>query len=365
MLCFLSVAEKKFVNFHKHETFPLVFCKISVMVYTTLYSRKLEGFDLGVVVVIALFKLEMITLSQFFLKKSNLLSYHLISIIHPFMHCSFDFLVVSAMAFYFTFLGARGNTGPTSTAGYKRTPLEGTVTLNKGIQIWTVPFTARYSFTVAGASGGMGYQPGGNGAIVSGIVRLFKGTVLHLLVGQKGLKGSSAAGGGGGTFVVFSNNTLFAAAGGGGGGGGQITSKVGDDGRKGTNGSVYGGVNGLGGKVCADELNYAGGGGGFRGDGKCAFNITCVSPRSCKEAGFSYLSGGVGGKGDGNGGFGGGGAAYNAFGGGGGGYSGGGVFATSFGSRSGGGGSFGNGAPLSSSGVSHSSGDGYVLFRYP
>lgn len=69
MLCFLSVAEKKFVNFHKHETFPLVFCKISVMVYTTLYSRKLEGFDLGVVVVIALFKLEMITLSQFFLKK--------------------------------------------------------------------------------------------------------------------------------------------------------------------------------------------------------------------------------------------------------------------------------------------------------
>ena len=69
MLCFLSVAEKKFVNFHKHETYPLVFCKISVMVYTTLYGRKLEGFDLGVVVVIALFKLEMITLSQFFFKK--------------------------------------------------------------------------------------------------------------------------------------------------------------------------------------------------------------------------------------------------------------------------------------------------------
>ncbi|PFX27957.1 hypothetical protein AWC38_SpisGene7294 [Stylophora pistillata] len=270
-----------------------------------------------------------------------------------------------AMEFLFTSLGAQGNTGPTSTAGYKHTPLQGTVTLNKGIQIWTVPFTARYCVTVVGASGGNGLEPGGKGAIVSGIVRLIKGTVLHLLIGQKGVKGSSAAGGGGGTFVVFSNNTLIAAAGGGGGGGGQITSKVGDDGQKGRKGSNYGGVNGLGGKVCANESNNAGGGGGFRGDGKCSLNITCVSPRSCKEAGMSYLNGGVGGEGNGNGGFGGGGAAFKDFAGGGGGYSGGGVHATSFASRTGGGGSFDDGVPVSSSGVSHNSADGYVSFRYP
>ena len=66
--------------------------------------------------------------------------------------------------------------------------------------------------TVAGSSAG---GSGGHGAIVTGAVRLTKGTVLHLLIGQKGLKESSATGGGGGTFVVFSDDTLLAAAGGG------------------------------------------------------------------------------------------------------------------------------------------------------
>lgn len=120
----------------------------------------------------------------------------------------------------------------------------------------------------------------------------------------------------------------------------------------------------MGGKVCVDELNYVGGGGGFRGDGKCVFNIICVFFWLCKEVGFLYLNGGVGGKGDGNGGFGGGGVVYNDFGGGGGGYFGGGVYVILFGLWLGGGGFFGNGVFLLSSGVLYSSGDGYVLFRY-
>lgn len=230
---------------------------------------------------------------------------------------------------------------------------------------------------MAGASGGDAHYPGGKGAIVSGVVRLTKGTVLHILIGQTGLKGivgaggsaggggggggGGGAGGGGGTFVVFSNSTLLAVAGGGGGGGRQITSKEGDNAQTSRNGSVYGGVNGLGGSVCADEINAAGGGGGFNGDGKCSFKITCTYPRSCNEAGLSYLNGGLGGNGNGNGGFGGGGAAYNDFPGGGGGYSGGGVYASSFGAQAGGGGSFDLGGVKPSHALNGA--DGYVIIR--
>ena len=221
------------------------------------------------------------------------------------------------------------------------TSLQRTVTLDKGIQIWTVPFTALFTLTLAGASGGQSFSSGGRGVIVTGVVQLTKGTVLHLLIGQTGLKGTSGAGGGGGTFVVFSNNALLAAAGGGGGGGGQITSENGDNGQTSRNGSVYGGVNGLGGSVCATEENNAGGGGGFKGDGKCSRDVGCtLIAHPCNETGHAYLNGGLGGNGNGVGGFGGGGAAYNFFGGDGGGYSGGGVHATQFGWKSGGGGSY-------------------------
>ena len=256
-----------------------------------------------------------------------------------------------------------GNSGPVSTAGYANTSLRGAVTLNKGIQIWTVPFTALYTMTVAGSSAGDAFSSGGSGAIVSGAVRLTKGTVLHLLIGQKGLiKESSGTGGGGGTFVVFDNDTLLAAAGGGGGGGRQITSGKGSDGQKGTNGSVYGGENGLGGHVCAHEKNSAGGGGGFKGNGKCSYSISCTLPRKCLQAGKSYLEGGLGGTGNGTGGFGGGGAAYNKFPGGGGGYSGGGVNVTSYGAKGGGGGSFFTGELQASNQVNTD--DGYVLIDF-
>ncbi len=253
-----------------------------------------------------------------------------------------------------------GNSGPVSTAGYANTSLHGIVTLNQGIQIWTVPFTALYTITVAGASGGGTlFSKGGHGAIISGVVRLSKGIKLHLLIGQKGLRGGSGAGGGGGTFVVFSDNTVLAVAGDGGGGGGHITAENGANGSTSRNGSVYGGANGLGGSVCATELNDAGGGGGFKGNGKCSFNITCTYPRSCDQAGKSFLNGGLGGTGNGVGGFGGGGAAYKLFPGGGGGYSGGGVYASSFGPKGGGGGSYYTGELKPSNEVNAA--DGYAL----
>ena len=269
-----------------------------------------------------------------------------------------------ALSFRFTTLGMQGNTGPISTSGYANTSLHGTVTLHQGIQIWTVPFTALYTLTVAGAAGGDSaiFSQGGHGAIISGLVRLTEGTKIHLLIGQQGLKGTSGAGGGGGTFVVFSDNTLLAVAGGGGGGGGHLTAMNGDNGQASRNGSVHGGANGLGGSVCANEKNDAGGGGGFKGNGKCSYKITCTYPRTCNQAGMSYLNGGVGGTGNGTGGFGGGGAAYNYFPGGGGGYSGGGVHASSFGAKGGGGGSYYTGSliPINES----STADGYVLIDF-
>ena len=258
----------------------------------------------------------------------------------------------------------QGNSGPTSTTGYTNTTLQGTVTLDNGKQIWTVPLTAKYSLTVAGASGGDAFSPGGNGTVISGEVRLVKGTQLRLLIGQKGVKGTSGAGGGGGTFVIDStNNTLLAAAGGGGGGGGQIISQDGDNGQIGESGSVFGGKGGSGGNVNGTERNDAGGGGGYLGNGLCcSFNLTTSSciPCTCSQGGLSYKNGGLGGTGDGVGGFGGGGAAYNYFPGGGGGYSGGGVHATSLsGAQGGGGGSYFKGGVKASN--QQNDADGYVL----
>lgn len=217
---------------------------------------------------------------------------------------------------------------------------------------------------MAGSSAGDSLlHVGGHGAVVTGVVRLTKGTVLHLLIGQKGIKESTATGGGGGTFVVSSNDALLAAAGGGGGAGALITSEDGSNGHTYSSGTMYGGENGLGGHVCARENNLAGGGGGFKGNGKCSYNISCTLPRECHQAGKSYLNGGLGGTGNGTGGFGGGGAAYNDFPGGGGGYSGGGVYVTSYnGSKGGGGGSFFTGGVKASNQVN--TGDGYVSIDY-
>ena len=54
----------------------------------------------------------------------------------------------------FTTLGTTGRDGPTSTAGYAGMALEGMVTLDGGIQHWTVPATGLYRIEAAGAQGG-------------------------------------------------------------------------------------------------------------------------------------------------------------------------------------------------------------------
>lgn len=209
---------------------------------------------------------------------------------------------------------------------------------------------------------------GGHGTVVIGILQLTKGTQLRILIGQRGVKGTSAAGGGGGggTFVADDNYNLLAAAGGGGGGGGQITSKDGDDGQASKNGSVFGGFQGLGGTVRGTEINSVGAGGGFHGNGTCCLFSTATNAcvfHKCQQGGLSFLNGGFGGTGNGDGGFGGGGATSDEFGGGGGGYSGGGVHATSLGSGSqaGGGGSFFIGKVKSEGG--RNNGDGYLLLE--
>ena len=232
------------------------------------------------------------------------------------------------------------------------------------MQIWTVPYSAFYTLTLAGASGGNASQHGGHGAVLSGILKLNKGTRLRILIGQRGVKGTMAAGGGGGTFITEENYKLLAAAGGGGGGGGLIISNAGENGQANENGSVFGGINGLGGIVTGTEQNSAGAGGGFYGNGSCCLFITsmnaCMSHK-CQQGGLSFMNGGFGGTGNGNGGLGGGGAASNYFGGGGGGYSGGGVYATSFGSQAGGGGSYfiDDVRPIRG----QNNGDGYVLLE--
>lgn len=221
---------------------------------------------------------------------------------------------------------------------------------------------------MAGASGGRSIEKGGgSGAVISGTMRLVKGAKLRILVGQRGMEGGHHAGGGGGggTFVTRSNgwsNVLLAAAGGGGGGGSYVTSKVGDKGQVNESGSVNGGVNGLGGKVNGTQTTDAGAGGGYAGNGTCCSfdnsRKTCA-PRTCDQAGLSYLSGGFGGIG--KGGFGGGGAAHGNFPGGGGGYSGGGVFASHSNSQGGGGGSYYTGGMKPANDTND--GDGYVAIK--
>ena len=116
----------------------------------------------------------------------------------------------------FTTLGATGRKGPKKVGHhYNNNPLlKGKVTLSKGIQSWIVPSSGDFLITCAGASGGNNKYANTNlnlregyGAVVSGVFTLMKGTVLNILVGQRGQDatngaGSGAGGGGGGSFVV-------------------------------------------------------------------------------------------------------------------------------------------------------------------
>lgn len=95
-----------------------------------------------------------------------------------------------------------------------------------GIQKWTVPATATYRITAAGAQGAYNTSysiVGGYGAILRIDVVLTQGTYLKIVVGQAGIFGgnsSEGTGGGGGSFVYegdIAGSGLIIAAGGGGG----------------------------------------------------------------------------------------------------------------------------------------------------
>lgn len=253
-----------------------------------------------------------------------------------------------AQTYSFTNAGVSGPNGPVQgdvTTAYTGTSLDGAVTINtQGIQEWTVPSTGMYHITAIGACGGElqgTYYPGfpGTGATIEGDFMLTAGTVLNIVVGQKGTYGDNGSGGGGGSFVFTGapgGAGLMIAAGGGGGhghgsasvptganGGGGSADQNQVDGAFGTGNGGSGGV-GLGGNAGTGACSYSGlgaGGMGWTSDG--------ASPVGCgASTGGLYMTF-VGGNGGGDGlwgGFGGGGGSdgNGSPGGGGGGYTGGG-----------------------------------------
>jgi hypothetical protein len=99
-----------------------------------------------------------------------------------------------------------------------------------GIQYWTCPKTAIYSFIVVGPNGSDVYPNliGGKSRYIHGKIYINRGAKLKILIGQKGnysyysyidnniTKYVSCSGGSGATFVVdMNNNLLFCSAGGG------------------------------------------------------------------------------------------------------------------------------------------------------
>ena len=240
------------------------------------------------------------------------------------------------------------------------------------IQKFTIPRTASYLIKAWGALGGThiynyGYNPGtycgGKGACIEGQFSLTKGTVLNIVVGQRGgnsveviggqitsktaaqlglsVEDNAGTGGGGGSFVYTTSNVLLLAAGGGGGASGGYN---GVDGQSGTSGNSSvgksssqvrkGGTGGQPGECNNASASYHGGvGAGWYAQG-CA-----RAGKNHGESGGSRAQGWTGGRAGsmnsgynggpvpgGVGGFGGGGGGSedNGASGGGGGYSGGG-----------------------------------------
>ena len=166
----------------------------------------------------------------------------------------------------FTNLGSTGENGPTSVGTlYKGQDHEGQVTLTKGIQQWTVPYTGQYRIEAVGAAGGYSEkyndaQYRGRGARMVGTFNLSKDELIQIIVGQEGgikINGSNS-GGGGGTFVVRGSNTPLIVAGGGGGLRGVKSRHEGCDASTNTSGNLgynswSGGSNGNGATTGVDK----------------------------------------------------------------------------------------------------------------
>ena len=277
----------------------------------------------------------------------------------------------AATTYSFTNAGATGQYGPTQaqvTTAYTATSLAGLVTVStQGIQQWSVPASGTYSITIAGAAGGDNTYAsitGGKGGLITTNVNLTQGTVLYLVVGQKGSSSTGctaafcAAGGGGGSFIYTSGPNYIAAAGGGGGAAANTTnlqtplSVAHGKATTTTGGTPYsttsvfqapGGTNGAGGGVSTRGLNYAGPGAGVNSAGVAAsggqglsYAGNWVGGLLTNSTGYAGGFGGGGGSGSingngalgggGGGGYSGGGGGYNQglsdgqYGGGGGGY---------------------------------------------
>jgi hypothetical protein len=257
--------------------------------------------------------------------------------------------------------GATGRSGP-SQSQCNNSYGPGVVTVQNGMQLWTVP-NGVCTLTID-ANGAQGVDrssaQGGRGARMRGTFAVTPGQVLRIAVGQEGVPyGSNSGAGGGGTFVVdhATQQPLVVAGGGGGGfntfpGGHGLTTLNG--------GGPNPGINGQGG-ITHNSTPVGGAGGGFFSDGS-------GSPSNGSN-GQGFLNGALGGPGSGgagDGGFGGGGSQNNGgsnVGGGGGGYSGGGSSGSTAALSTGGGGSINNGTnPLNQSGVR--AGNGQVILTW-
>lgn len=238
----------------------------------------------------------------------------------------FSSTVVCAQTYTFTNAGAVGIAGPSQSmvdTEYSGTNLEANVTSTAGIQHWTVPVTGTYGIEARGAQGFGDF--GGRGAVAYGEVVLTAGTMLKIVVGQKGAEYKNYPattynhqfGGGGGSFITRDDNTPLVIAGGGGGSHmaeflATVDAQTTTAGAAGI-GSISGagGIDGGGGA----QATSADGGGGLLTNGAGI------------AGGAAFVNGATGGIDEGVGGFGGGGgtSSWNNYrGGGGGGYSGGG-----------------------------------------
>ena len=187
----------------------------------------------------------------------------------------------AAQQFVFTTCGGAGAFGPTQTmcdAAYGETTLDGAVSVENGIQHWTVPFSGVYRITATGAQGASGQlgRQGGRGARMTGEFLLIAGTTVRVVVGQVGQMNNRGGSGGGGSFVVEATEQLLIAAGGG-GGTRTFAGQDGCDASITTFGVIGSGMlatstcaakttdNGLGGQL--SHVTWGSGGAGFFGNG--------------------------------------------------------------------------------------------------
>lgn len=248
----------------------------------------------------------------------------------------------------FTPCGASGQNGP-GQSQCNSSYGSGVVTVNNGIQTWSVPSSGVYRITVRGASGG-GANPG-RGVVLAADFSLSAGQSLQMVVGQQGVTGNDNNGSGGGGSYIVSNGQPLIVAGGGGGDGRSAQNGCRSDGTtliRGNNGyntcnnnnnvwsdygynqGMWGGSPGNGG----GNGTRGGGGGGYQTDGNTVYIYS-----SENFFGKAFANGSQGGPGSqAVGGFGGAGGCNSTGGAGGGGYSGGG--GGSNGGGGGGGGSF-------------------------